>query len=224
MTDKVILALSDSLTGFISFMPSLFGALAVFVAGYLVASLARRLTLEILKVFQLEPFAEKVGLSESLRKLGSEVTPTGLIGDLIKWSVVIMFLSPAAEVLGLQQISVLVHSIIGYIPNVIVAVIIIMFGVIIAEISADFVRGAAVALKSSTANFLAVSAEYVIIVFSVLAALSQMKIAENLVNTLFTGLVAMLALAGGLAFGLGGREFAADILSNIKRALSEKGE
>lgn len=220
--NNVALALTDSLISVVNFLPNLLAALLIFVAGIFIARVFKKLTLELLKILQLEPFAEKVGLSENLRHLGSSISPAELIGDLVRWTVVIIFLVPAVEVLGLTQIAELVQSLLNYIPNVIVAVVIVMVGTIIADLSADFVRGTAAALSSSTANFLAGIAKYSILIFSVLAALSQLNIATAMVNTLFTGFVAMIAIAGGLAFGLGGKEMAADILKNIRGALSEE--
>ncbi|MBU0708650.1 hypothetical protein KJ596_02745 [Patescibacteria group bacterium] len=222
MTNQVISEITNSLSAILRFIPNIFVALGIFVLGWLVAGVARRLTLQILKIVQLEPFAEKVGLSENLRKLGSTVSPAELIADLIKWTVVIVFLSPASDILGLEQIAYLVTRLLSYIPNVVVAVVIVMFGAIIADLSADFVRSAAVALSSSTSNFLASLARYSILAFSILAALSQLRIAANLINTLFTGFVAMIALAGGLAFGLGGKDMAGEILEDVRNSLSEK--
>ena len=222
MADKVLFALSGSMSLVIDFLPRFLGALVVFLVGWIVAGVSKKITFQILKIVQLEPFAEKVGLTENLRKLGSAVTPAELIADLVKWAIVIMFLSPAVEVLGLQQITVMMHGLLSYIPNVIVAVVIVMFGAIIADLTADFVRGTAAALEASTTHFLANLARYSILVFSILAALTQLRIAESMIRTLFTGLIGMVALAGGLAFGLGGKDTAAEILESIKRSLGEK--
>ncbi|OQX51298.1 hypothetical protein B5M47_01145 [candidate division CPR3 bacterium 4484_211] len=223
MTDQVIIAVNEGINSVISFTPRLVGMLVIFLIGWLVAGICKKLTLQILKVIQLEPFADKVGLTRRLQDLGSTVTPVDLIADLIKWTVVIIFLTPAVEVLGLSQITVMMRGLLGYIPNIIVAVVIVMFGVIIADLTADFVRSGAAALASSTANVLAALSKYTVITFSILAALSQLKIAEQMVNTLFTGLVAMIAIAGGLAFGLGGKDLAAEILEAIKKSLTQKG-
>ncbi len=220
--EEILAAFRNSLEGVIIFLPRLGGMLLTFLIGWIIAGMARRLTLQILKIIQLEPFAEKVGLNRNLERLGSKVTSSELIANLVKWSVVFMFLLPAVEILGLEQITVMLQGLLGYIPNVVIAVVMVMFGAIIADLMADFVRHTAAALATSTANFLAGLAKYAILVFSILAALSQLKIATTMIHTLFTGLVAMLALAGGLAFGLGGREIAAEILQDLRRSLQEK--
>lgn len=220
--DAVLLAVVKGLSAFSDFVPKLLGAGIVFLIGWIIAGICKRLTLRILDILQLEPFAEKVGLSAAFEKLGAPVSPPELIGDLVKWAVVVVFLSPAVEILGLTQITVILHSLLAYIPNVLVAIVILMLGAIFADLVAQFVTGTAQALEPSTANVLGVVCKYAILIFAALAALSQLRIAESMINTLLTGLVGMLALAGGLAFGLGGRETAAEILEAIKKSLKGK--
>lgn len=221
-TDAVVLAVVNSLRRFADFLPNLIGALIIFVFGWLVAGVLKNLTLRVLKVIQLEPFAEKVGLSEALKKTGAAISPPELIAELVKWSTVLVFLSPAVEVLGLSQVTSVLNSVLLYIPNVLVAVLIVMFGVIFADLTAQFVKGAASALGSSTTHVFAAFTRYIIIIFAILVSLSQLGIAQQLIATLFTGLVAMLAIAGGLAFGLGGKDLAAEILNGFKESLREK--
>lgn len=221
-SDAVVSAVGKSLAGFASIIPNLVGAIIVFTIGWIVAGICKNVTLRILKVLQLEPFAEKVGLSDTLKRLGTAVTPPELIGELVKWFVVIVFLTPAVEILGLTQITGILSSFLLYIPNVLVAVIIVMFGTIFADLIAQVVKGGATALGASTAGALSTITKYSIVTFAVLAALSQLGIAQRLIQTLFTGFVAMLAIAGGLAFGLGGKDLAAEILENLKQSLRER--
>lgn len=221
-TDAVVLAVFNSLQKFVDFLPNLIGALIIFTFGWLVAGVLRNLTLRFLKIIQLEPFAEKVGLADALKRAGATLTAPELIAELVKWATVLVFLSPAVEVLGLSQVTSVINSVLLYIPNVLVAVLIIMFGAIFADLTAQFVRGGASALGSSTAHIFAVITKYIIVIFAVLASLSQLGIAQQLIATLFTGLVAMLAIAGGLAFGLGGKDTAAEILENLKQSLQER--
>lgn len=221
-TDAVVLAVVNSLEKFANFLPNLLGALIIFVFGWLVAGVLRNLTLKILSMVQLEPFAEKVGLSDALKRAGATLTAPELIAELIKWATVLVFLSPTVEVLGLSQVTQVINSVLLYIPNVLVAVLIIMFGAIFADLTAQFVRGGASALGSSTARVFAVITKYAIVIFAVLVSLSQLGIAQQLIATVFTGLVAMLAIAGGLAFGLGGKDTAAEILEKLKESLRER--
>lgn len=221
-TDAVVLAIAESLQSFARVLPNIVGAILIFTIGWVIAGILERLTLKVLKVLQLEPFAEKVGIAEALKKVGATVSPPELIGELIKWIVVLVFLAPAVEILGLTQVTNILNSVLLYIPNVLVAVIIVMVGVIFADLTSQFVRGSALALGAGTSNILAVISKYAITTFAFLAALTQLGIAQQLIATLFTGFVAMIAIAGGLAFGLGGKDTAAEVLEEIKKSLREK--
>lgn len=221
-TDTVLLALSNSLSQFLNFLPKLIGAIVIFAIGLLIASLIKTLVMRLLNMAQLEPFSERVGLTNVLRSLGATLTPQEVLGEIIRWAIIFVFLVPASEVLGLPQLSSLINGLVGYIPNVVVAVAVVMVGAIVADILGELVGGTSHAIGASTANVLAVIAKYSVIVFSVMIALSELGIASAIINTLITGLVAMLALAGGLAFGLGGKDTAAEILEAFKKNLREK--
>ena len=144
------------------------------------------------------------------------------MGEIIRWAIIFIFLVPASEILGLPQLSSLINGLVDYIPNVIVAVVVLMVGAILADILGELVSGTSQAIGASTANFLGVIAKYSVIVFSIMIALSELGIAATIINTLITGFVAMLALAGGLAFGLGGKDTASELLDSVKKNLREK--
>lgn len=221
-TETVLLALSNSLSQFLNFLPKLVGAIVIFVIGLLIASLVKTLVMRLLSMVQLEPFAERVGLNKILRGMGASITAQEVFGEIIRWAIIFIFLVPASEVLGLPQLSNLINGLVNYIPSVIVAVVVLMVGAIVADILGELVGGTSHAIGASTANVLAVIAKYAVIVFSVMIALSELGIASAIINTLITGMVAMVALAGGLAFGLGGKDTAAEMLDALKRNLKEK--
>jgi hypothetical protein len=139
------------------------------------------------------------------------MTTSGIIATLIKYSIFLIFVQAAANVLGISQITDITNSIILYIPNVIVAIAIIVIGTFIAQFLSGLVRSSVSELGVGSPNLLAKLTQYAVIGFSIIAAINQLGIAETVVNTLFFGLVAAIALAIGLAFGLGGREVAAEI-------------
>ncbi|NTV30907.1 hypothetical protein HGA91_02945 [candidate division WWE3 bacterium] len=218
-TDAVLATLSSNINALISYLPNLFGAVIIFTVGWIVAGLVKRLFLKALDILQLEPFAEKVGISNVMKRAGASISPAELLSEIVKWGIVIAFLNPTVEILGLSQATELINEVLRYIPNVIVAALILMFGVIFADLTGHFVRGAASALNTGAANTIETITRYSIIVFVFLAALSQLGIAEDLVQTLFTGFVAMIAIAGGLSFGLGGKDLAADLLNSLRHSL-----
>lgn len=219
---QVLDALAASLSAFLSYLPNLVGATVIFIIGWIVAGIVKKIVIRILDVLQLEPFAAKVGISQALQRAGTVITPSELLGEIIRWSVVLVFLNPTVEILGLSEVTEIINSILLYIPNVIIAALILMFGLIFADLTGHFIKGTAAALGTGTANSLGTITRYAIYVFVMLAALSQLGIAQQLINTLFTGFVAMIAIAGGLAFGLGGKELAQDILVGFKINLQEK--
>lgn len=221
-TDTLVAAIFGSLSSIFNYIPNLLGALVIFIIGWFIAHVVKNLVIKFMEISQLEPFAEKVGISSALKRAGATITPSELLGEIFRWAVVLLFLNPAVEILGLAQIAVVINNVLLYIPNVIVAALILMFGVIFADLTSQFVKGTAAAMDSRAANALEAITRYAIIIFTILAALSQLGIAETLIITLFTGFVAMLAIAGGLAFGLGGKELAAEILTNLKRNFREK--
>ena len=221
-TDTVLLALSNSLSQFLNFLPKLVGSIIIFVIGLLVASLVKSAVMRILTMAQLEPFAERVGLSRLLRGMGTQITAQEVLGEIIRWAIILIFLVPASEVLGLPQLSNLINGLVNYIPNVVIAVIVLMVGAIFADILSEIVGGSSHAIGASTANVLAAISKWTVVVFSVLVALSELNVAPEIINDLVLGFVAMIAIAGGLAFGLGGRDTASEILDSVKRNLREK--
>jgi small-conductance mechanosensitive channel len=221
-TDTVLLALSNSLTQFLNFLPKLVGAIVIFVIGLLIASLIKTLVMRLLTMAQLEPFAERVGLNKVLRGIGASISAQEVLGEIIRWAIIFIFLVPASEVLGLPQLSNLINGLVDYIPNVIVAVVVVMVGAIVADILGELVGSTSHAIGASTANVLSVIAKYSVIVFAIMIALSELGIASRIIETIITGIVVMFALAGGLAFGLGGKDTATDILNSVKRNLQEK--
>lgn len=221
-SNTVLEAVANSLSQFLEFLPRLVGALLIFVLGLLVASLVKTAVIRLLNMAQIEPFAERIGLSKVMRGLNTQISTQEVLGELIRWTIILVFLVPASEVLGLPQLSELINGLVDYIPNVIVASIILMIGAVLADLLGEVIGGASAALGTSTANVLAAVAKYTVIIFSIMVALSELRIATDIINTIITGVVGMIALAGGLAFGLGGKDTAAEMLESFKNKLTKK--
>ena len=131
----------------------------------------------------------------------------------------ILFLIPTADVWGLPQIVTVLNTFLLYLPNVFVAAIIALVGFVFARLSHDVILASTQGLSADTSRTVASVARWAIIVFVFLAILSQLGVAADLVRILFTGFVAMVAIAGGIAFGLGGQGVAKDTLENLRRKL-----
>ena len=208
--DAVFLSLSNALNAFLAAIPLVIGALLIIIIGWLIASAVARLVTEVLRRAGADRlFAEHGGNVYGERT--RQIKPSVVAGELVKWLIRLVFLVAAANVLGMTQVSELLNDVLLWIPNLIVAAVILL----VAPLLARFVRGAievgAGEMGFSNAPLLGRIAEIAIVAFAVVIAINQIGIAANLVNTLFIGLVAALALAFGLAFGLGGRDVAAQL-------------
>ena len=204
------------------FLPRFVGAVVVFLVGILIASLLKALIMRLSNVLRLDAMAEKLDLKKMIQGFGVTLNIAELLGWIVKWFVLIIFLSAATDILGWVAFSGYLTDVLQYLPNVIVAVIILLVGILVGNFTQNVVKSAVEAAKLTSAEFLSGLAKWAILIFSFMAALVQLQIAEDLIRILFTGLVAMLALAGGLAFGLGGKEQAAKVLTKLKRDISSE--
>lgn len=206
----------------LDFLPALVGALLVFLAGWIIAVAVGRLTQKIVQAIKVDKVAEKMGYSGKLEGSNLHLSISSLLGGLVKWFLILVFLLAAADILQLNAVSVFLNSILLYIPNIVVAVIILSVVLLAGNFVYDVVKGSTRAAGVVSASLLAVISKWAIIIFGIFAALIQLGVASSLVSTIFIGIVAMLALAGGLAFGLGGREEAALILRKLREEIMER--
>jgi len=216
-----IQALQNLWQGFLSFIPVLLGAIIVFVIGWFISVGVGKLITEILKRVKFNQIFEKGGWKSALEKAEIKVDPSGFIGAIIKWILVIVFLLAAVEILGLIQFAGFLKSVLAYLPNVIVASLIFVVTVILVDIVEKIVRAAVESIKVGYGAMVSAVIKWSIWVFALLAILHQLGIAKPFMETLFTGLVAMLVISLGIAFGLGGKEVAAEILQDVKRKLKD---
>ena len=216
-----IQALQNLWQGFLSFIPVLLGAIIVFVIGWFISVGVGKLITEILKRVKFNQIFEKGGWKSALEKAEIKVDPSGFIGAIIKWILVIVFLLAAVEILGLIQFAGFLKSVLAYLPNVIVASLIFVVTVILVDIVEKIVRAAVESIKVGYGAMVSAVIKWSIWVFALLAILHQLGIAKPFMETLFTGLVAMLVISLGIAFGLGGKDVAAEILQDVKRKLKD---
>jgi len=216
-----IQALQNLWQGFLSFIPVLLGAIIVFVIGWFISVGVGKLITEILKRVKFNQIFERGGWKSALEKAEIKVDPSGFIGAIIKWILVIVFLLAAVEILGLIQFAGFLKSVLAYLPNVIVASLIFVVTVILVDIVEKIVRAAVESIKVGYGAIVSAVIKWSIWVFALLAILHQLGIAKPFMETLFTGLVAMLVISLGIAFGLGGKEVAAEILQDVKRKLKD---
>lgn len=213
-------ALGGLLQGFINFIPNLVGALIVFFIGWLLAIAIGRLVTEILVRLKFNRLFERGNWKEALSKSGLKADVAGFIGAIFKWALVITSLYMAASILELKGVKEVLESVLGYIPNVIIASFIFVVAVIVADILEKVVRAAVEGMKVDYAHLVGVIVKWSIWTFAIIIILGQLQVAPEFMSTLFKGFVGMMALAMGLAFGLGGKDTVAEALNALKRKLS----
>lgn len=210
-------ALRQFLTGLGPVLLNIIGAIIVFIIGWFISVGVGRLVAEILKRLRFNRLFEKEDWKKALEKAEMKVDPAEFIGAVFKWVLVIVFLLAVVEISGLSQFAdFLKDKVLPYLANVIIAALIFVVAVIIADILEKIVRAAVEGVRMGYARLAGAIVKWAIWIFAILAILLQLRVAPSLIETLFTGVVALLVIAGGLAFGLGGRDLARDFLQDLR--------
>jgi len=207
--------------GFLSFVPLLIGAIIVFVIGWIVSVGVGKIVTEILKKIRFNQIFEKGNWDEALAKADIKVDASGFIGSIVKWVLVIVFLTVAVEILGFTEFAWFLKDVLNYLPNVVVAALIFVVTVIVADILEKIIRVSVEKIKVGYGRTVSAIIKWSIWTFAVLAILAQLGIARSFIETLFTGIIAMLVIAAGIAFGLGGKDVAGDLLKNVRDKFRE---
>jgi len=205
------------LSNTVNFLPALLFAFVVFIIGWFLAVWLGWVIAEAVRALRVDHALKQAGIDEVVTRAGYHLDAGAFVGGLVKWFVILVFLIASLQILGLTQVTFFLNQIvIGYLPNVIVAVMILLAGAVIAQVSEGVITGSARAAGITAAGFVGKMARWSIWIFAILAALSQLQIAQPILQTLFTGVVVALALAFGLSFGLGGQEAAARFIERTR--------
>ncbi len=205
-------SLSAALAMLFSSVPKIMGFLIIVLAGWLIASLVERTVAAVLRTIHFNDLSERSGLADFVRKMGTETDASGVIGLVAKWFIRLIALVVAFDALGLPAVSDVLRQLLLWLPNAVVALVVLVIGGLAARALSNLVRGAAAEGGLGNPNLLAKAANTLVWAFAIVVAVNQIGIATELVNTLFMGFVGALALAAGLSFGLGGRDTAAEIV------------
>jgi len=215
--EVVTASLQTLWTGFVEFLPNLLGAIVVFFIGWIIASLLGRLATQIIQTLRIDQILSRMNLKKGLERANLKLDSGKFIGELVRWFFIVVFLMAATDILGLSQVTDFLTQVLLYIPQLIVAVLIILAAVLIANFMQKLVKASVEAAGLKSSHFLAAMTKWAILVFAGLAALLQLGIVPALIQTLFTGIIAALVISIGLSFGLGGKDMAMQILSKLKR-------
>lgn len=213
--NSIVDSLNRGISGAAGFLPNFIAGIVILLIGIILSSIVKRIVIEILNALKIETYLRKYGIPEAKK----EFNWVNILAEIARWFVIILFLIPTADVWGLPQITVILNTFLLYLPNVFVAAIIALVGLVFARLSAEVVLASTRELSPDVSKTIASVVRIAIIVFVLLAVLNQLGVAQDLIRILFTGFVAMIALAGGIAFGLGGQEAAKQLLESVRKRI-----
>lgn len=208
--------------GVVGFVPSLVVAIIIVLLGWGIGVLLGRVVSQIIRAIKIDEALRKAGVESFLNKGGLNLNSGNFLGGLVRWFVILVFLVGAFDVLQLSQVTLFLKDILNYLPQVIVAVLILIAAGMVADVMKKIVLSSAMSAEITSAGFLATATKWIIWIFAILVALSQLGIAAGFVQTIFTGLVVALSLGLGLAFGLGGQEAAGRTIEKVSKEMSSK--
>ncbi len=207
-----ITSISAALAMFLGAIPKVIGFVVILLIGWFIASALATAVAAVLRSVKFNDLAQRSGLSSFIRNMGVHTDASGMIANVAKWFVRLIALVVAFDALGLPAVSEVLQQLLLWLPNLVVALVILVLAGLAANAVSTIVRGATAQAGLGNPNVLANVAKFAIWTFAIVIAVNQLGIATTLVNTLFMGTVGALALALGLAFGLGGRETAGQIV------------
>lgn len=218
-------ALSQSFQGLwvavANFVPNLLGALFIFIAGWLIGALLGRVVAQVIRALHVDDALRNIGLDEVLNRAGFELDSGMFLGGLVELFVVVVFLIATLSALHLDQVNVFLTNVVAtYLPQVIIATLIILITAVIAEMLQRIVMGATMAANLTNAPLLGAIAKWAVWIFGIMVALNQLSIGQFFAQELFRDFALMLTLAFGLAFGLGGRDHASKFLDTIEHEVT----
>ena len=210
-------SLQNVWSGFIYFLPVFLAAVIVFIIGWVVAGVVGSAIKQVIDALKIDKLFQSAGVDQTLSRAGFKLSIGGFLGWIVKWFIIIVFLMTSLEILGLSQVNAFLREVVlTYIPQVVIAALILLAASVLADFVAKIVSGTARATNVHSANVLGTVAKYSIWIFAVIIALAQLGIAPAFMQIIFTGIIAGFALAGGLAFGLGGRDAAARTIEHFR--------
>jgi hypothetical protein len=222
--DAVMVSVTEALQNFLGFLPALVGAILVLVLGWIISGFLAGLIERGLKGVGFERAADSTGINGFIERGGSGWTASRVVAEIVKWFIRLVAIQAAAQILGMDRISEIINAILLWIPNLVVALAIVVIGALIARFVAGVVRASTAEMGLGNPELLAGVARYAIIAFAIVAAVDQLGIAETVVNTLFIMIVGAVALAFALAFGLGGQGVAAQLTQDWYTSGQSAGE
>ncbi|MES2213762.1 MAG: hypothetical protein V4473_02925 [Patescibacteria group bacterium] len=221
--DKLASSFQGLWLGVIQFIPNLIVALVIVLIGWAIGVLVAKAVAQFMRSIKFDEALRKAGFEEVVRKAGLNLNSGKFLGKLLQYFIVVVFLIASFDVLGLTQVTAFLQQVvIGYLPQLIIAVLILLVGGVVGDVMARIVSASSRTAGLTSANFLGTVTKWGVWIFALLVALAQMGIAGAFIQTLFTGFVVAVSLALGLSFGLGGQNAAARTIEKIQQDIAHK--
>ncbi len=216
-TGQIMGALQNTYNSVGAFLPKLIGALVIWIIGGFVARAIRWAVEKVLKSVKFDDIADKVGINQKLRDGGLKSSASGLMAKMVYWIIMLTVYIMAFNALGLEVVSDLLTSVIQYIPKIIVACILLIVGMFLADFVRDLVKATLKSGSFDNPNTVAQVAYWAVLFLSVSMAINTVGIGGEIVNTVVTAVLGGVSLAVAIAFGLGGRDAAAKTINKISK-------
>lgn len=202
--------------GVIGTAPKIIVAILVFIIGWLLATLLEHGVRQLVNALSVDSLLVHTGVDELVQKAGYKLNSARFIGVIVRWFFIILFFEIALNILNLVEVNVFLNQVLNYIPQVVIAIIMLFAGSILADFGAKLVRASGKATNVSGTTFMVNMTRWMIWVFTIILVLTELGIATQIIIPIVYGIVAMFAIAGGLAFGLGGKDVAHDVLRKLQ--------
>ncbi|HAM38357.1 MAG: hypothetical protein A2474_02745 [Elusimicrobia bacterium RIFOXYC2_FULL_34_12] len=210
------------LSKFAQFIPVFVGFLLVLLLGWLIASGLKKILVRFLVLVKLDSLSGKTGFSKLLENAGIKNTLSEIVGIIVYWIIIIITLSTAVNALGLANISNILDKIIIFIPNVIIAIIILILGLFFSTFLSSIVITACTNAGISQSKLLGKITSTIVIIFTIILAVQQLNLKIEIINSIITIIIASVGLAFAIAIGLGGKDIASKWIKDLDESLRNK--
>jgi hypothetical protein len=201
----------------VNFVPKLLAVIVILFFGWLVAKLVRIGVKRLLEITQFDAFAKRSGLESFMRSANFNVTLSGIISQVIYWLVILLFVITCANSLGMTEVATLLRELASYLPHIIVAILVVIFGTLFARFINKLVFAWLHSIKFEQALVISTSAEYCIQILAIFIGLEQLGIGMQLIHSLFVIVFGAVFLALAIALGLGGKDWAAKVIEQAEQ-------
>ena len=213
--DAMFASLAGAMALFFAAIPKIIAFALILLIGWFLATLVQKVVAGVLRTVHFNNLARRSGFADFVQRMGIDTDASGFIGEVVKWFVRLIALVVAFDALGLPAVSDVLRQLLLWLPNLVVAVVMLVVGGLAANALGNLVRASTGKAGFSNPEAIAKVAQVAVWAFAIVVAVNQLGIAQTLVNTLFMAVVGALALAAGLAFGLGGRDTAGEIVRRV---------